>query len=155
MDALVKQHWENEKERKKEEKEEAKGVGNTKVAQPAPTPALKQRQKRAQADATSRLLDTTGALPVAVRSGLLATGQQTTLAKRGRTDSGRQNADQDAQDMQNAIAGRSLLQRAVPQAAPRESRPVRWVCGPSAQRLMGLRTCSLSQTTVRHLGSRS
>ena len=47
----------------------------------------------------------------------------------------------------------ALLQREVPQAAPRESRPVRWVSGPSTQRLMGLRTCSLSQTTVRHLGS--
>ena len=49
----------------------------------------------------------------------------------------------------------ALLQREVPQVTPRESRPVRWVSGPSAQRLMGLRTCSLSQTTVRHLGSHS
>ena len=37
----------------------------------------------------------------------------------------------------------ALLQRAVPQAAPRESRPVRWVCRPSDQRLMGLRTYSV------------
>ena len=48
----------------------------------------------------------------------------------------------------------ALLQRAVSHVAPRESKPVRWVSGPSTQRVMGLRT-SLSQTTVRHLGSRS
>ena len=98
MAALVKQHKEKKKDREKKEKQEAKGAGNIEVARPAPTPAPKQWQKQARADATGRQLETTGAVPV-VSSGLLATGQHTTLAKKGRTNPSRQNADQDAQDM--------------------------------------------------------
>ena len=44
-----------------------------------------------------------------VSSGLLATGQRTMPAKKGRIDPDRQNADQDAQDMQSARVGRSTL----------------------------------------------
>ena len=73
----------------------AKSAGNTEAAHPVPTPALKQRQKQAQADATGRQLETTGAV-LAVSNGLLATSQHTTPAKKGRTDLERQNADQDA-----------------------------------------------------------
>ena len=104
MATIVKQHRTNDKDKKKQEKQGAKAAGTTEDPHPIPNPGVEQRHKHAQIDATGTRLETIVGVHT-VSSLLLATGQHTTPAKKGTTDPGWQNCDQDAHNMQSGRAG--------------------------------------------------